>query len=397
MKQQSINLKISAYLFLLLISAVYSFTNTELEIRGLASTLVIVLEVILFVLFLLSERTFKFKELLKIFILLGIGSTHYLITKETVFLIMLMVSIIFSRLDYKNGFRFLFFVRLFFLILIISLSCVGILAMNKVAVFKGGSSIETIGYGLGFNHPNQLAYNIGLLLLLFICYKGEHIKQSHIAGIVLISIICYAITKTRSVLVIGAFLLLMLEVYSFSLYSNKSKRKKIFFAWKFSPLVMPVCAVVALFFPLMMSTANGRFKTILYTFNGLIGSRFTHSARVFDLYPIPLWGGIVEFNLLKSNFGYSVVDSGYLCLLYDLGIIGFVIFVGLYFFAIKNFLKRKEYYFLIVIMAISLWAINENILRSFAINFTVAFWAEFIKSDEIMLCLPKIKFRGKMK
>ena len=47
----------------------------------------------------------------------------------------------------------------------------------------------------------------------------------------------------------------------------------------------------------------------------------------------------------------------------------------------KKLVDRKRCNFLIAISAIALWGITENILRSFAINFTVAFWAECIMKD----------------
>lgn len=46
-----------------------------------------------------------------------------------------------------------------------------------------------------------------------------------------------------------------------------------------------------------MPTATGRLKTYLWAFNAFIGSRFSHSARVFSTYKIPLFG---EAIILKS-------------------------------------------------------------------------------------------------
>lgn len=381
MNQQRRKSVVSGYLFLLLISAVYSFTNTPLEIKGILSTLVIVIESLLFLLFLYFVARYNIKKLCKIVFLLSIGGIHYLMAKETVFLMMLMIAVIFTELDYKKIFKFLFFERLFFLILIVFFSLTGILSVQKTEVFKGGTGINALGYGLGFNHPNQLAYNVGLLLLLYICYKGENLKQRHLVGMVLVSISCYAITRTRTILVIAVFLLLMLEIYCVKPHRRTLFQKRLSSVLVFFPWIMPICALAALGLPLLMSTATGRFKEVLYAFNGLIGSRFTHSARVFDLYPVSLWGGIVDFRLLQSNFGYSIVDNGYLCLLYDFGIVGFSLFIILYFLSMKKLVDRKRCNFLIAISAIALWGITENILRSFAINFTVTFWAECIMKD----------------
>ena len=55
----------------------------------------------------------------------------------------------------------------------------------------------------------------------------------------------------------------------------------------------------------------------------------------------------------------------------------------------KKLIDKKQYIFLITIIAISLWGITENVLRSFAINFTVAFWAECIIKDELNCKIKK--------
>ena len=388
MKQQRKSI-IIGYLFLMLISAVYSFTNTSLEVKGGISTCIILVESLVFLSFLYYVRKYSLKKFWKIVFLLSIGCIHYLMTKETVFLIMLMVTVIFTELDYKKAFRLLFYERLLFLVLIISLSLAGGLSVHRTAVFKGGAFTDVFGYGLGFNHPNQLSYNVGLLLFLYICFKGENIKQRHLVGLTLTSVICYAITKTRTILIISAFLILMLEVYCIKEQHKKTIGNKSSFLWKFSVWIMPICALIALGLPLLMSTATGQFKVVLYAFNGLIGSRFTHSARVFELYSVPFWGGIVDFGLLQSHFEYSVVDNGYLCLLYDFGIIGFLIFIIMYFLSMRKLIVEKQYIFLITIIAISLWGITENVLRSFAINFTIVFWAECIMNDELNYKIKK--------
>ena len=55
-----------------------------------------------------------------------------MMAKETVFLMMLMIAVIFTELDYKKIFKFLFFERLFFLILIVFFSLTGILSVQNL-------------------------------------------------------------------------------------------------------------------------------------------------------------------------------------------------------------------------------------------------------------------------
>ena len=260
MNQQRRKSVVSGYLFLLLISAVYSFTNTSLEIKGILSTSIIIIESLFFLLFLYFVGRYNIKKLLKIAFLLSIGGIHYLMARETVFLIMLMVAVIFTELEYRKAFKLLFFERLFFLILIVFFSLTGILSVQKTEVFKGGLGINTFGYGLGFNHPNQLAYNVGLLLLFYICYKRETLRQRHIIGMALAAFGCYAITKTRTILVITIVLILMLEIYCVKAHRQTLFTKRFSSILAFSPWIMPICALAALGLPILMSTATGRFK-----------------------------------------------------------------------------------------------------------------------------------------
>ena len=373
--EQNNNSKKIGLLLLLLISAVYSFINTEFELRGIASTIVIGIESLLFLMFVFSNK-YKFKVLLSIIMLLIIAAGTYLTTGETIFIVNIMVAIVFTKLRYEKTFKILFFERLFILCLIILFSLVGVLPINESVITKGGSGSTVIGYGLGYNHPNQLAYQFGLLVLVYICYRNAKLKQKDVAYVLLIMAVAFFVTQTRTLILIGALLFLLLEIYILQLKQQKSNlATKIM---KLSKWTVPLCALLSLGLPMMMATASGRFKVILYALNGYIGSRFTHSARVLELYPVTPFGGIVKFDLLDKYYNYSVVDNGYLSLLYNFGFVGFVIFIFLYFCATKKLIEKQQYIFIIAIISISVWGIIENILRSFAINFTVVFWAECI-------------------
>lgn len=377
MKQKNLSKgTLLGYLFIIIISFMYGFVNTKLEFSGIVSTLTIFLVAMLFIAFICFTGKYTLKSILSILLLLFIACISYATTKETVFLIMIMTAVVSSELDYKIEFKVIFYERICILALIIVLSILGLLPINEVSIIKGGSTEVTTGYGLGFNHPNQLAYNIGFLILIYICYKNEKIKQYNIFIAFIVGLLGYTVTKSRTLIILLVVIVLLLE-----LYKGKRTRKifeTIFIKWKVSLWIIPMCAIAALGLPIMMNLATGRLKTALYAFNGFMGSRFTHSSRVLELYPVTLFGGISNFDLLQINYGYSVVDNGYLNLLYNFGILGFFIFFALYFFSIRKLIEKKNYIYLISIMVISFWGVTENILRSFAINFTIIFWSECI-------------------
>lgn len=375
MKENYLNkTDIDCYLFMGLISIQYGLIDTQLEITGWLSTVLVSLNILLFLKWLLQNKV-NFKILIIIFTFLVIAALTYLFTKETLFMIMLMSAIIISKSSYEDIFRFIFKVRLLMLLFILFLSLSGILSIFETDIYKGGAGITVVGYGLGYTHPNRLAYTVGFLVLLYICYKNSKIKKKHLAVIFSISWITYLVTKTRTLIAVTLIVIFLLFIVMYAKEKNMAKR--IFN--RMAEYVMPICAVLSLGMPILQLYSNGKVKTFLQFINGHLGSRFTHIYRVLLNYKIPIWGGRIKFELLDDLYGYSTVDNGYLRLLYEFGSFGFLVFLLFYLYSVRKLIKNKQYVFVVVIIAVSLWAILENILRSFAINFTVVFWSELLR------------------
>lgn len=369
----SSNKKIFAYCFLTVVSLQYAFINTGWEISGLISTLFTGGAVALFLVWMFLQK-YSIKSFTVRITFLLIAVLTYIATGETVFLIMLMTAMIFTSVDYKKAFRYLLNIRVLLLLVVIFASLVGILNINAISIVKGGTTSAVVGYGLGYNHPNQLGCTVCVLFLMYACYKNEKIKYRNIALIGVIELIAYIVTKNRT----GAFISALL-VIALLLYKNKVASKRfINILEKSGKWIMPLCALLALGLPLMMASVSGRAKVVLYAINGIIGSRFTHSARVFENYSVPLFGGVIDFDKLQTLYQYSIVDNGYLRLIYNFGIVGFAVFMVLYFLTVRKLIRKKEYIYIIAIILMSLMGITENVLRSFALNFTVAFWCELM-------------------
>ena len=334
----SSNKKIFAYCFLTVVSLQYAFINTGWEISGLISTLFTGGAVALFLVWMFLQK-YSIKSFTVRITFLLIAVLTYIATGETVFLIMLMTAMIFTSVDYKKAFRYLLNIRVLLLLVVIFVSLVGILNINAISIVKGGTTSAVVGYGLGYHHPNQLGCTVCVLLLMYACYKNEKIKYRNIALIGVIELIAYIVTKNRT----GAFISALL-VIALLLYKNKVASKRfINILEKSGKWIMPLCALLALGLPLMMASVSGRAKVVLYAINGIIGSRFTHSARVFENYSVPLFGGVIDFDKLQTLYQYSIVDNGYLRLIYNFGIVGFAVFMVLYFLTVRKLIRKKEY------------------------------------------------------
>lgn len=366
------------YVFFTIVSLQYAFLNTEFEFTGMVSTFCAGLAITAFIACFVM-RQYSLPTFIKIVALLAISLINYATTHETVFTIEILAAILFSLVDAKHLFQYIFYERVILLLLIVICSVVGILPFNAVEVFKGGMNSKIVlGYAFGFNHPNQFASAICFLILIYICYKNDQINVKNIFCIAVIMLCSYFFSKSRTLLVTTTFILLMVIMLQYRSTSNIFKRLlKILAPWS-----LPTFVVASIVFPLSMTTATGRLKTYLWAFNDLIGSRFSHSARVFSTYKIPLFGGINHFDELQRLYGYSVVDSGYINLLFDFGILGFVIFIVLYILTIRRLIREQEYIYLAVLIAVFMWGFTENIFRSFGMNFTVLFWGMLLNHDD---------------
>lgn len=378
-----------AYIYLILVSVNYGFINTDFEIRGAFSTVLTIGEVILFVVWLFSQR-FSAKWLAGIAALGAISISTYIATSETVFLIMILTGVIFSKLDYVNGLKVVFVSRIFDFVVILFCVAFGVLDVNKESVMKGqlGDSFTVVsGYGLGYHHPNQLASTVLLLILLYMCIKRGQLKLSELFAVIVVVFATVEITRNRTITILIPLEVVLLLLLNSAQFKNKTQLLfDVVGKW-----VMPVCALLSIVPALLMNTVTGRAQVILYNINGLMGSRYTHSARVFENYPVPLFGGILDFDELEDLYKYSTVDNGYVRLLYNFGIVGFAVFLLLYWMAISNMIKRKEYIFLSFIFIVSIWGLSESILRSFAFNFTVVFWAEILRRNSSEVSRTEVK------
>lgn len=380
--------EIIVYLFLIIVSIQCSLVNTQIEISGIESQIFLLIECALFVLYFFM-RKFKLKIALVILGLIFIAGLTYYSTGASAFMIMLMIAILLETIEYSNVFFVIFISRLIMLVIVVMLSVLGILDTYQRTITKAGTVI-TSGYGLGFTHPNRLAYVFLFLSLIFICYKNQRLKKINVLCMLCLNLIGYKITKSRTLLVSILGVTFIICMYQSKYFKQITKKILKIMAI----IIMPLCAAISIIIPRLMLIATGKVQTILYAINGLFSSRFTHVYRAFLNYPITLFGGVNDFSELETLYNYSTVDNGYIRLLYGFGIIGFVLFILFSTICIKSIVAQEEYIYLIAYIAIAVWGINENILESFAFNFSIIFWREILKVFSYKRTPYRVKYKA---
>lgn len=349
--------------FFSIVSIFYGFKETDFEFPISVNYFLVALMCLLFCVDFIQQH-----YRLHIFIILSclffIASYSFVASGTSVFLISVMSAIVISHADFIWCFKLIFFERLLCNLFINFASIIGLLPMY-VTLRK--NNIPVLCYSFGYYNPNKFACVVGMLILLFICIKNVNITFFNIFFIALLDVIIYILTQSRTFL-FAMFVCLVL-VLSLKFQICKSLFKAGIY------LLMPVCMLFSVVIPYLLVFGPSVVQKFILYFDIIFSGRFSHSSHVLELYPVNLFGGIEYFERLQNVFGYSVVDNGYIRLLYGYGLVGVSLFLFFYFKSVCFFLNNHFLiYFVIPIAVFTVWAISENVIYSVAYNFSILFW-----------------------
>lgn len=325
----------------------------------------IIILCIIFILWMLLQK-YSIKEFC-ISVLLLVFAAVAAYNANTSIVISILSAIIFSKNNFKLILGLIALERSMLDLFLFSFSLMGKI-QNKVIVAKSGKYV--VGYGLGFDNPNSLSCEIGMLILIYIMIREYKINYKDIFGIAMVSWITYLITMSRT------FILLMIVMVILLLIIKKYKNSKLFKKLEvgIGILILAIGYLVSIGIPYIINLRLGNLNTYIEFLNKLTSNRFLHASRVMINYPITLFGGVVDFDKLDSLYGYSIIDNSYIQLLYGFGIIGSIIVGCLYIATIIKIFKINKPYWMLPVIIFLLWGISEGVLYSLHWNISILLW-----------------------
>ncbi|MCI1230911.1 MAG: hypothetical protein LKG10_02130 [Lactobacillus delbrueckii] len=369
MKSLKINI---SYLYFTILSLYFGFVFTPLQFSYEVQNTVAILMAGIFIFWFINER-YTIKEIAWILFLLLFASIAAW-KNNSALLIDVMSAIIFSKSQSKSIFKLIFWERIIFNVFRSSLSLTGVI-QNKVQVAKSGQYV--MGYGLGFDSPNNLAVEIGMLILLYVCVKESSLTLKNIFVIIVITAMTYRITLSRT-------FLLMMTIAIILLIGIKYLEKFKFFINLYTFISIASLAIgfiVSIGIPYVMNLGIGNLRPLIVLLNNLTSNRFMHASRVMLHYPITLFGGVGDFDILKTIYNYSIVDDSYIHLLYGFGIVGTIIFAFIYIKTITTLASEKKFYWMVPVIVFILWGISEGILYTLHWNFSILLWGVILEKS----------------
>lgn len=261
-----------------------------------------------------------------------------------------------SRLDMRTYLRYN--------IIILGLTIIGMFLIEGMGRLHVGGELSFIRsrYDFGFTHPNiATIYYWGFFMsVILYCYtsKYRNLLWGLLGVIFLCCIVLYAETISRSFIIVVICFVLMLSYY---FLRNKYKKDYRIGYSRYILYMLPVLlTILTIYFAINAKdypALDFLFSRRLSLYNTLLES----------ITPMQYVTGTDIFDTLT-------VDNSYLHLLFEAGILLFIYFLWLYYFAIKNIINQQNFVVLAIFISFLIYGLMESLLLYSVIIGNNLFW-----------------------
>lgn len=335
------------YIFLVCLMLYYVFRKTTVDYTIFNFAMYLSIPFIL--LKVISEK-YTMKEAVIILLLTVLGSITAITSGNVSILAAFCVAIGMKKVDYKTALKIVFWMRLGATLLLVLLSTLNVIE-NTVKVRTGKE--EVLRYALGYSSPNTFGLCCFVLVSLWFILYGKKGWKWKTGIALLINIVQYKITNSRTAFIMLLFLLILVVLSHGVLNLRTLKKLTVFSIW--------AGTITSIIVPLLYN-AQG----ILYRLNLLLNSRISLSKSYIRVYGFRLFGSDIGMSMTEGSYWF--LDSGYLNLFISFGVIAGMVFL-LMFTGVCNKKSQFNTYIYIAMIVFAVYALSENVLASFVIDY----------------------------
>lgn len=311
---------------------------------------------IFFLCYKLIRSRYRYTELLIVLLLGALSVLIFYNTKKIGGILSIIALLGLKGVDTRKLLKLSFYLRSISFIIVVSLTSIGILQNAKLIHIRGDSSV--IRYSMGFSHPNQFHLAFIIILLLYLYFYFQKINAIHITVLCLLNFLIYQKSFSRTSCIIGFFAIFMMVWFR----SNVLCKLKNFVCYSILPIGFIVSIVPALLYD----------KTeLIRKVDRLLQWRITFGRHYLEQYPINLFGN----NLRNDTI---VLDSGYIELIINYGIIFTFFYVIAYLILIHRFVKNRNYRELLLVVCFLSYGVTEAFIPNLFANVSMIFIGELI-------------------
>ena len=309
-----------------------------------------------------------------------------IITKDLELSVLMLIVLSLREIDFKSIVKTCFYSNLISMLLIISLSLLGII---ENWVYKIGTQTQN---SLGYNYSTIPSTYLFLLVLMRFYINKANVKIYEIITNIFLSVIMYYYTSsiTGSLLII---IISILEIIYKVLKANNENRLRKIVEKKTTKRVLKVIPVFLIAISLYSAFSYNENCETWKRINTILSHRIELSNTAIKTYGIPVLGKDINWvgnggreHVQLSSYEYNFVDNAYMRIIFDDGIVYFILLVLMLIYYQNRLIKEKKYRAIAIEIVLMIWAVVEpNILKVenniFLIPFLVTTLNEFkIKS-----------------
>lgn len=349
--------------FIFIIILIYMFESTSLPnfSDSLLHKILLALALAIAVLYIV-KRKYTLKELKRLIILNSIGFICYLSSGLSgLFFTMLAITLM------PNGavdrvLKMILKEECILFIIIAFLSIIGVLNNHAVDVSKG--TYVANAFSLGFAHPNMFAAQSMSIVFLYICVNRYKLKIKHyiIAAFSMIAI--YMLSRGRTALLLGVLALVMIWVSRHKKIQNR--------ILNLLPWIYCIILAFLAFFMVLYLKLGHNAPIVRFINDGLFNGRIGLAGRSLLVYPITLWGKVIDFSIW-NQYQYFALDNGQVMILLSYGILGFIAYFIIIQLVLQKIKNEKEVILGIIMALFLIWSMYEGTMYFIGKNFAFLF------------------------
>lgn len=296
----------------------------------------------------LISSSLKWNDFIALFFIISIGVVDFFIGGTTTILFTAIALSCLKDTNLKNIIKIMFWTRIFAFILMIILSCGGII--NNTIIEQYRSGIGTIKrYAFGYTHPNFTHSAFAIIVFLGGYLYGKKMRAIHYLIIAILDYILYTFTISRTGFYLVLFYLVLLFVH------NNIKAMK-----KIEPFILKYLFIVLFGLSVFSAYNYGKYDIINRLDNILTGRIHYLNILVLNYNPPLIGSDIYE--------GEVLFDNGYFSLLYEGGILACIYY--LYFMRKSNkyLIRNKMYDEILFVIIFMIYCTFESYYPSILMN-----------------------------
>ncbi len=263
-------------------------------------------------------------------------------------------------------------------------------------------TIKSVRNSFGILYTTDFAAYFFFMMVVYFYLKGKSLRWFDYAGALILNAFIYYFCQTR----LDCISILLTVILFAIVNATDNVRHTIRDKYKprknvleiFAPFIMPACAV----FSILITIAYNPSNRILNSINDLITHRLSLGLQGLEEYGIKLFGQYIRMVGMGLSTHltdtYFFVDCSYLYVLLQYGLVFFLTMLVVYMFI--SYKNRKDHFFVIAILLVSINCMIAHHIVSFAYNpFAMALFA--LMSEErapIPLSVPHYqRKKGKLR